>query len=764
MPHPTDLDWQAGVISIKDLQLVADKGARLGLDVERWGSAEHTEASLTWTGLELAWLQPYTDFTVGTGHSNGQVQFAASAGRPVSIRGEVSAKGRVEEEYFELDYDALELNFVWDQGGLQLSGTAQSPTGEGLQVKASAPGVPDWNWSFEGLVADLKWQALNLARLNRFLEGGQLEGSSEGSLSFAYAGERLKQINGHLSAQGKVLQGEQELGPRSLQTDLSWQDGHFQCTAMLVGAKGGQASLQLTSEQEAAFAWPDSGRINLEVSGLSLTALETLLPQDIEVDGSINGSAIGEWGHGRAIDLNGQIQLLNTHIGWSSEDGQIRLPLKDAFADWQWSGDNLKGKFAVNLTDQGHLEGTWQLPLPARIPTAIDPFGPLRVSVAGKMQAVGILSAFGPWLFQDIHGESDVDIAAQGTWEKPDLSGRISLSNGGAYLPIAGIQLKDIQLQSELAGDKLKIDQLTMHSGAGSLTGQGEVLFDRWQLSGYRLQITGKDFLVVDFPELQMTCNPDLVLSGTLDRLSIQGSALIPKLAIRGSKGQPEVLTSKDVVLQKSENKRQQLGFETDIQVIVDLGDDVTIVSEGVDTRLAGGAVVTMGPTGELRAQGEIQLVSGSYRAHGANLQIRQGVLSYKGGVITNPGLRIFAAREVGEVLAGVQITGTAEAPVVSLYSRPAMPERDILGYMLMGRAVNKESQESDMLMMGAGSLLPGYGGLLSDLGITDIDIQGLFTGTGGLRLRRKFAEDWEVESTLGTESGIDLYYIIEFD
>jgi translocation and assembly module TamB len=169
-----------------------------------------------------------------------------------------------------------------------------------------------------------------------------------------------------------------------------------------------------------------------------------------------------------------------------------------------------------------------------------------------------------------------------------------------------------------------------------------------------------------------------------------------------------------------------------------------------------------MGPTGELLARGEIQLVSGSFRAHGVNLKIRQGLLNYKGGVITNPELRIFAAREVGDVLAGVQVTGNAEAPVVTLYSRPAMPDRDILGYILMGRAISTESQEADMLMMGAGSLLPGYGAGLSELGITEIDIQGLFTGTGGLRLRRKLADQWEIESNLGVESGINLYYIIE--
>jgi translocation and assembly module TamB len=389
----------------------------------------------------------------------------------------------------------------------------------------------------------------------------------------------------------------------------------------------------------------------------------------------------------------------------------------------------------------------------------------LHVTVDGQMQAVGILSAIGPWLVQDIRGATQLNLEVQGTWAEPDLRGSIVIKDGSAYLPITGVQLEDFHMQAELAGDRLHISNLGLRSGSGDLTGQGEVTFDHWKVSTYKLDISGKDLQVAYFPEFQMTCSPKLSISGTLEHLSVQGSALIPQLAIRGSKAAPEILPSKDVVLVKEEKHRQDLSIKTDILIVVDLGEDVTYKSGGIETRLAGGAVLTMGPTGELLAQGEIQLVSGSYRAHGVNLQIRQGILSYKGGAITNPNLRIFAAREVGEVLAGVQVTGNAEAPVVTLYSRPSMPERDIIGYMLMGRAINTESQESDMLMMGAGSLLPGsYGGMLSDLGITEVDIQGLFTGTGGIRLRRKFAEKWEVESTLGAESGVDLFYIIEFE
>lgn len=365
---------------------------------------------------------------------------------------------------------------------------------------------------------------------------------------------------------------------------------------------------------------------------------------------------------------------------------------------------------------------------------------------------------------QDVRGETLVELAVQGTPAKPDWRGKIIVQDGAVYLPKLGVQLKDIRLHSELAGDRLRIDRLDLGSGSGNLFGQGEVIFDRWRLASYHLDITGEDFQLFNFPELQMTCSPDLVLTGTQDRLALQGSLLIPSLAIIGTQGTPEVLPSKDVVREEAAEQRHELEFATDIHITVELGENVAVKSGGVDTRLTGGGNLTMGPTGELLARGEIQLVSGSFRAYGVNLTIRQGLLNYKGGVITNPELRIFAAREVGDVLAGVQVTGDVEAPVVTLYSRPAMPDRDILGYMLMGRAISTESQETDMLMMGAGSLLPGYGGVLSELGITEIDIQGFFEGSGGLRLRRKLTEQWEIESQLGIESGIDLYYIIELN
>ncbi len=764
MPQPTNVAWDNGALTVDALQLQGDRGTTLELDLKDWGSPDRAGLSLAWSGFELDRLQAYVDRTNLSGRSDGEIQYAMSGGEPLAITGQLTAQGHIEDDFFELGYEALELDFAWAEGGLQLNVAARSDTGEAIQARATAPGPLQWRWPVSDLAANLHWQKVDLTRLDRFLDDGHFEGLSDGDFSFSFAEESLAQMVGHLAAQGKIIQGERELGPRSLQAELDWDAVRFRCTAKLIGARDGYASLQLTSAASPALAWPEAGQIDVKLKGLSLSALEPLLPEDVELAGLFDGQARGSWRDQETIDLTGKMQVVESHIDWASEEGLIRLPLREATAEWRWIDDSLTGSFAADLAEQGGLKGTWKLPLPARVPATLRQNDPVQVTLDGRMQAVGILSAIGPWLVQDVRGEMQISLELQGTLENPDLRGEVTFTDGAAYLPIAGVQLEEINLRAELADNRVRIDQLEVHSGPGDMTVQGELVFDHWTLDRYQLDIVGKNLQVVDFPELHILCDPDLTLSGTLDRLSLHGTVLIPVLTIKGSQNAPEILPSKDVVRVKEEDLREELKLATDIQVTVQLGEDVTVKTGGIETQLTGGVIVTLGQTGEVLAKGEVQLVSGRFSAYGTTLQIQQGRLSYGGGPIANPGLRIFAARKVGEVLAGVQVTGSAEAPVVTLYSQPTMPERDILGYMLMGRAVRTDSLDSDMLIIGAGTLLPSYGEGFSELGITEIDIQGLFAGHGGVKLRRQFAEKWELESTLGIESGIDLFYIFEFE
>ena len=419
MPEPTDITWEEGILTIDKLSLLADKDARLELKVDSWGSPDRANAELSWSGFDLEWLQPYVDLGSLTGRTDGQIEYITIAGQPLSISGQLAAHGRIKDENYDLTYEKLELKFDWGQEGLQLSGTSKSDAGERIQIKATAPGRLVWEWPIKSLAGDLQWQEFNLARFNRFLKDSQAEGVSDGSLSFALSDEQLERIQGRLAATGRIMQGERELGPRNLQADLNWGDKDFQCTARVDGAKGGHAVLKLTSTQRPALAWPDSGQIEIKINALSLAALEPLLPQDIDVTGTIDSQAEGRWESAGVVELNGDLRLRESQISWDSENGQVLLPLRDAVSEWRWVDDSLNGSFTLSLSEHGTIGGSWQLPLPARIPTAIEPDGPLQVKVDGKMQAIGLLSAIGPWLVQDLRGETQVELAVQGTMREP---------------------------------------------------------------------------------------------------------------------------------------------------------------------------------------------------------------------------------------------------------------------------------------------------------------------------------------------------------
>jgi translocation and assembly module TamB len=376
-----------------------------------------------------------------------------------------------------------------------------------------------------------------------------------------------------------------------------------------------------------------------------------------------------------------------------------------------------------------------------------------------------MLAALYPGLVQDLHGQVQSDLQVTGTWNAPVFSGQLALLDAGAYSPATGVTIESLEVHAALHGNQVKIEKFSLRSGPGTLDGSGEIEFDRWQLEHYQLAVKGERLQVYNFPELQVLCSPDLTLSGDLERLQVEGRILIPEMTLLGTSTVPEVMVSKDVVIPgEVQDRHRVLPIDADIQVDVELGEQVRIKTAGVNTRLKGGGRITLDQQDHLVIWGEINLFDGVYKAYGANLGIKQGVLRYKGGPVENPSLSILATREVGTVQAGVQVTGTAEVPVVTLYSQPAMPERDILGYIFMGRPMRTGQEGEDALMIGAGALVPGYGGAFSDLGISEIDIQGLFDGTGGVTVRKRLTEKWEVESTLGVESGVDLFYLIRFD
>jgi len=196
-----------------------------------------------------------------------------------------------------------------------------------------------------------------------------------------------------------------------------------------------------------------------------------------------------------------------------------------------------------------------------------------------------------------------------------------------------------------------------------------------------------------------------------------------------------------------------------------------------------------------VRGTGQIVVHDGAYSFHGVDLAVDQGRLIFTNTPVDNPGLDITATRKLDQVLAGVRVLGSLKKPHATLYSRPPLPEADILAYLIAGKPMDFASREegnrlrnaASSLGGAAGSLLAkeigsrfGLGGLLDEIGVETpggtesaslflgkyltprLYLQyglGVFQPSNAFRLRYKLNEHWQLQSETGEQSGADILF-----
>jgi translocation and assembly module TamB len=353
--------------------------------------------------------------------------------------------------------------------------------------------------------------------------------------------------------------------------------------------------------------------------------------------------------------------------------------------------------------------------------------------------------------------------------------------------------------------------------------GDGITLLQGWQVASYRGTLSGDRFQVIHLPEMEAAASPRLSFAGDTKKLTVRGEVGLPELLIHGQPPKASVQPSKDVILEGAPAEKKPSPLALDVQVRVILGDRVLVKAVGLDAQLGGTMDLTATAMDTISSKGEIKVVKGRYKAYGLDLNIDRGRIFYAGGPVNEPLLDVLALRKVGEVRAGVTVTGTTRNPVVKLYSEPAMPDMDILAYMVLGHPLGASSEQAGLMANAAGLLLStGQSVVLQDqiknrLGLSTIDIESgqqdaaarmgykaipvtpagtapakqpdtgvsqsvltlgkyltpqlyisygrsIFTGANLFRMRYDISRRLQLETETGAESGADLYYKMMFN
>ena len=143
-----------------------------------------------------------------------------------------------------------------------------------------------------------------------------------------------------------------------------------------------------------------------------------------------------------------------------------------------------------------------------------------------------------------------------------------------------------------------------------------------------------------------------------------------------------------------------------DLDLGADLGRNFLFNGAGLSSRLVGELRLTAQGRDLPRASGSIRARDGRFDAYGQKLAIERGILNFN-GLLDNPGLDVRALRKGLAVEAGVQISGSAQKPLVKLVSDPDLPEAEKLAWLVLGHGPEQMGAgDATLLFSAAGGLL----------------------------------------------------------
>ncbi|TDG15362.1 hypothetical protein E2F43_03775 [Seongchinamella unica] len=684
--------------------------------------------------LELRQLQGelagYPLDITGNGRLSGEV-FQLNSLALVSGDNRMNARGRLSAQSLDLDWQLQAL-----APGELLAGAAGQLTGSGTVTGS-----------------------IESPRASGQLHGQQLQLDTvlAGDLSLAFSAGLQPEDSLELQLTAGALQGAgtpllQSVtisaagSNRAHQVDLSLDTTSEQLALTLAGGlgealdswEGVLASLRLGSEA--------LGHWNLEQqSALALSASAASLGESClgRADGPGRACLSGHWstaaGSHVAItlaalplslvqpaisgDINGKFQGRLDADGGLSAAGDLILgaglitvdPARKPLAhgggelDLQINDQGLATRLTFAAPENGTVTASTNMPALTSLPLAQEQ--PLQGNIRVSLPDLSAAAAWVPELAATA-GSMDADLQLAGTLRQPSLQGSMKLDNGQADIPLAGLQLADIQLQlTAAAQDTLAING-AMRSGEGVLQLTGALDMTDTSL---QLALVGDNFLAYNTRDARATVSPDLQLTWRDNTLTLRGEVFVPSADITPTlELSPAVVTddgeqaqtagqaiapSQDVVvvsgqLAGMEESPMKAPFRIDNQIRLRLGEKVNIKAVGFIGRLSGDVMFSNTPQQtELIpiANGKLSVEDGTFRAFGQDLDIRTGELLFNNKPATEPEINLRAVRWIDNdsrvTSAGILLTGPITTPTMELFSRPQLETSEVQSYLLTGRS-----------------------------------------------------------------------------
>lgn len=356
------------------------------------------------------------------------------------------------------------------------------------------------------------------------------------------------------------------------------------------------------------------------------------------------------------------------------------------------------------------------------------------------------------WL-DNFSGYLRAGLDLNGNFQSPKLTGFLKFNADKTKVSRLGLTLRQLALNANLKDNNLNYKGSVV-SGDGMLQLVGNATL-KDQLSSANFSIKGKDFLMSNTSDMTAYVSPEIKVDYMPDKAwIITGHIDVPKADIKLNQSTAVTLPPETVIIMPDGQivKKESLPVSAEISIRVQ--PKTHLVVDDLESFIGGQVSLQNYPTGLAFATGKLNLIQGAYNLQGEKLAIKQGAIMYNHSPLDNPQLNIRATKTIQytptttqlsqhqNLKVGMQITGTAQEPNITLFSDPTgWSQPDILSLIMLGQPANTASGSELQLLSVAAKSLSGK----NSMGITQFTQQ----------LQQFFGfSDFGLQSGLSTEDG----------
>lgn len=487
----------------------------------------------------------------------------------------------------------------------------------------------------------------------------------------------------------------------------------------------------------------------LRLSGLDPARFKEYLPVGMTLESQLEGEVTGEMNASGEIDAKADLVLTPGHLKVASEVSPLDMALGESRLKARLKNKRLDGSAHLDLGEMGRADAS---AIVTGLLAGKDGAPLVNASLKADIDNLSPVGKLVPDL-EEVTGRVLADLAFKGELQEPAITGELKLEDFGAEVPVIALRLQDTQFVAKSSGKGPLLMDGVVRSGQGELALSGQL---NPETRALELALKGDGFQVADSDKIRAVISPDMKISMDSKGMAIRGLLKIPSAYVNAGGSDSEgttVAASKDLVLvdENGELKEKSQGGNMNVNLRIELGDDIKVEAPGFSGALKGSLLVEQTPQLAPRGTGTIEIVSGDYVVYGQKLTMQRGRVLFSGGPVDNPKLDLDVARQVEayDVLAGAKIRGTAQAPQLTLYSEPSMPDASILSYMLLGQPPGTKGGSYTLGKYLTPDLYVSYG-------------IGLFDAANSFNMRYKLTDKLAVQAASGLASSADLIYTFE--